>query len=243
MHPAHAAAAAARAAQIALLAAADAALVLAVVVAVDFSRLVAHQGWWSHGLNLLHGATQRACASGGGARQCAISAGTARRGVRQKAALHAPQGVCMRAQDGASYELTSLAAARDEAAARANDDDEAGALLPAHERAPGERAPGSQGSRLVRAAAKLRRMAQEEPLLVQTLAGASVTRCAFARARRAGRLRTRVTHWTLQALSSASCWGRSSTAPTAGLLPLRRASCWGYPESSSCARSSAWSYR
>ena len=66
-------------------------------------------------------------------------------------------------------ELTSLA--RDEAVPRRADaeDDDAAALLPSRVSEPA--APVSTGTRLLRALGRLRKVAQEEPLLVQTLGG------------------------------------------------------------------------
>ena len=66
-------------------------------------------------------------------------------------------------------ELTSLA--RDEAAPRSADvsDDDAAALLPAARARASQ--PGSPGTRLLRALGRLRKLAQDEPLLVQTLGG------------------------------------------------------------------------
>ena len=65
-------------------------------------------------------------------------------------------------------ELTSLA--RDEAVPRRADaeDDDAAALLPSRASEP---APVSPGTRLLRALGRLRKLAQEEPLLAQTLGG------------------------------------------------------------------------
>ena len=68
--------------------------------------------------------------------------------------------------------MTELASfARDDGAPHRAESDDAAALLPAA--AAGERAPPSSvGTRLLRALGRLRRLAHEEPLLVQTLGGA-----------------------------------------------------------------------
>lgn len=68
-------------------------------------------------------------------------------------------------------ELVPTSLAREVAAPQTEDaEDDAAALLPT---AAGERAPpGSLGTRLLRVVGRLRKLAQDEPLLVQTLIGA-----------------------------------------------------------------------
>ena len=108
--------------------------------------------------------------------------------------------------------MTELASfARDDGAPhRAESDDDAAALLPAA--AAGERAPpSSAGTRLLRALGRLRRLAHEEPLLVQTLGGAHAQhRTAFRTSRPAFRFSCVPcavdAHLALQVLPRGSCW-------------------------------------